>query len=340
VNGPHPGFDGRCLVGGLQDYVSPRRGVRRHYNGAPMAEEASARSGRVAIIGRPNVGKSTLLNSLLGQKLAIATPTPGTTRSMLLGVYVQSRPPTQIAFVDTPGMHRPHNALGRALQEDAKAGLSNADVIVLVTEVGKSASPQSFLTGQDADVLAQLADVSAPVVLVINKVDRLKNKSALLPLIERANKQHSFAALVPLSALRRDNLPALVSALREHLPEGLAYDGDLLTDKPQRFFASELVREAVLTHTREEVPHGVAVLVDNFEESPQLNRVAATIVVSKDAHKGIVIGRGGERIKRIGSDARVAMETLFERKVFLELWVKVKENWSDSEAALRQLGYE
>jgi GTP-binding protein Era len=291
--------------------------------------EDSPRSGRAAIIGRPNVGKSTLLNSLLGQKLAIATSTPGTTRSALLGVFVQAQPPTQIAFIDTPGMHRPHNALGRALQEDAKAGLSNADVVALVTEVGKTAAPQSFLMGPDADVLAQLKDVSAPVVLVINKVDRLKNKAAVLPQIERALKIHPFASVVPLSALRRDNLPALVNALREHLHEGLAYDDELLTDKPQRFFASELIREAVLTHTREEVPHGVAVLIDTFEESPALNRVAATIIVSKTAHKGIVIGRGGERIKLIGTDARIAMETLFERKVFLELWVKVVPGWMD-----------
>lgn len=299
--------------------------------------EAPPRSGRAAIIGRPNVGKSTLLNSLLGQKLAIATPTPGTTRSMLLGVFAQHQPPTQIAFVDTPGMHRPHNALGRALQEDAKAGLSNADVIVLVTELPKSGAPQASLAGRDAEVLAQLADVAVPVVLVINKVDRLKNKALLLPLIERVSEQHSFASIVPLSALRKDNLGALIGALREHLPEGLAYDADMLTDKPQRFFASELVREAVLTHTRDEVPHGVAVMVDNFEETPQLNRVAATIIVSKDAHKGIVIGRGGERIKRIGSDARVAMETLFERKVFLELWVKVVRGWMDDPAKVQTL---
>jgi GTPase len=299
--------------------------------------EASPRSGRAAIIGRPNVGKSTLLNSLLGQHLAIATPTPGTTRSSLLGVYVQGDPPTQIAFVDTPGMHRPHNALGRALQEDAKAGLANADVIVMVTEVGKSVSTQRFLGGPDADVLAQLKDVPAPVVLVINKVDRLKNKAMLLPLIERASKQHAFASIVPLSALRQDNLDALIDALRAHLPEGLAYDAEVLTDKPQRFFASELVREAVLVHTRDEVPHGVAVLIDNFEESSSLDRVAATIVVSKDSHKGIVIGRGGERIKRIGHDSRVAMESLFERKVFLELWVKVVPGWMDDPTKVQTL---
>jgi GTP-binding protein Era len=302
----------------------------------PMPED-SPRSGRAAIIGRPNVGKSTLLNSLLGQKLAIAAAKPGTTRSNLLGVFVQAHPPTQIAFVDTPGMHRPHNALGRALVEDAKAGLDGANVVVVVSDVGKASKPQTFLTGPDAEVLAQLQGVRAPVVLVLNKVDRLKDKAALLPLLQRSMQVFAFADVVPLSALKHDNLAALVSALRKHLPEGLAYDADQLTDKPQRFFASELVREAVLTHTRDEVPHGVAVLIDRFEEEPKLNRVAATIIVSKDSHKGIVIGRGGERIKGIGSDARRAMETLFERKVFLELWVKVVPGWMDDPAKVRTL---
>jgi GTP-binding protein Era len=290
--------------------------------------EASPRSGRAAIIGRPNVGKSTLLNSLLGQKLAIATGKPGTTRSTLLGVFVQDDPPTQIAFIDTPGMHRPHNALGRALVEDAKAGLLEADAIVFVTEVGKGSTPLQFPSGPDSDVIAQLRGLRTPVLLVINKIDRLKDKSLLLPLLERASRAYPFAAVVPLSALRNDNLPALISALREHLPEGLSFDADMLTDKPQRFFASELVREAVLNHTREEVPHGTAVLIESFEE---------TIVVSKDAHKGIVIGRGGERIKQIGSDARLGMEALFERKVFLELWVKVVAGWMDDPAKVQML---
>jgi GTP-binding protein Era len=298
--------------------------------------EATPRSGRVAIIGRPNVGKSTLLNSLLGQKLAIATPTPGTTRSALLGVYVQQDPPTQIAFVDTPGMHRPRNALGRALVEDAKAGLHTADVIVLVSEIGKSMKPGSFLQGADAEVIAQLRDVRVPLILVINKIDRLKAKEALLPLMQQASK-FNFVTVVPLSAQRRDNLDGLITALREHLPEGLAYDSELLTDKPQRFFASELIREAVLNHTRDEVPHGVAVLIDRFEEEPTIYRVAATIVVSKDGHKGIVIGKGGERIKQVGTDARVAMEALFERKVFLEMWVKVVPGWMDDPAKVQML---
>jgi GTP-binding protein Era len=299
--------------------------------------EETPRSGRAAIIGRPNVGKSTLLNSLLGQKLAIATRKPGTTRSSLLGVFAQKSPPTQIAFVDTPGMHRPHNALGRALVEDAKAGFEGADVIVMVTEPGKTANPQSFHVGPDSEVLAQLKGVTVPVVLVINKVDQLKNKASLLPLMARANQVFAFADVVPLSALRKDNLAALISALRTHLHDGLAYDEDMLTDKPQRFFASELVREAVLEHTRQEVPHGVAVLVDRFDEEPALYRIAATIIVSKETHKGIVIGRAGELIKCIGTEARLAMETLFERKVFLELWVKVIPGWMDDPAKVQTL---
>jgi GTP-binding protein Era len=301
-----------------------------------MSDE-SPRSGRAAIIGRPNVGKSTLLNSLLGQKLAITTAKPGTTRSVLLGVYVQREPPTQIAFIDTPGMHRPHNALGRALVEDAKAGLQAADVIVFVTEIGKQGGTLSFPSAPDAEILEQLKPLRTSVILVINKVDRLKQKGLLLPLIERANQAFGFSAIVPLSALRNDNVEALVAAIREHLQEGLAYDPEQLTDKPQRFFVSELVREAVLEHTRDEVPHGVAVIVERFEETEQLDRVSATIIVSKPAHKGIVIGRAGERIKQIGSEARLALEDLFERKVFLELWVKVVPNWMDDPAKVQTL---
>jgi GTP-binding protein Era len=299
--------------------------------------EETARSGRVAIIGRPNVGKSTLLNALLGQKLAIATEKPGTTRSNLLGVYVQKKPPTQIAFVDTPGLHRPRNALGRALVEDAKAGFSGADAIAMITEVGKSVQLPQFLGGGDAEVLAQLKAQNAPVVLVINKVDRLKNKAEMLPLLARATELFPFSAVVPLSAQKRDNLAALVSALREHLPEGSSYDDKELTDRPERYFASELIREAVLEHTRQEVPHGVAVIIDRFEDAGELARIAATIVVSKEAHKGIVIGKSGERLKTIGSEARLAMEKLFGRKVFLETWVKVVSDWTDDPVKVQRL---
>jgi GTP-binding protein Era len=301
-----------------------------------MTEE-TARSGRVAIIGRPNVGKSTLLNALLGQKLAIATEKPGTTRSNLLGVFVQKEPPTQIAFIDTPGMHRPRNALGRALVEDAKAGFSGADAIAMITEVGKSVQPQQFLGGGDAEVLEQLRNQSAPVVLVVNKVDRLKNKAEMLPALARANDVFNFSAIVPLSALQRDNLGALVTALRELLPKGLSYDDQELTDRSERYFASELLREAVLEHTRQEVPHGVAVVIDTFEDSPQLTRIGATIIVSKDAHKGIVIGKSGERLKLIGTEARLAMEKLFERKVFLETWVKVVSDWTEDPLKVQRL---
>jgi len=299
--------------------------------------EETARSGRVAIVGRPNVGKSTLLNALLGQKLAIATEKPGTTRSTLLGLYSQKEPPTQIAFVDTPGLHRPRNALGRALVEDAKAGLAGADAVAMITEVGKSAPPQTFLTGGDAEVLGALSGVKVPVVLVINKVDRLKQKAELLPVMQRATEIFPFAAVVPLSAIKGDNLEALIRALREHLQAGLAYDEQLLTDKPERFFASELIREAVLEHTRQEVPHGVAVLIEKFEDTPEITRVSATVVVSKEAHKGIVIGKGGQQLKQIGTDARLAMELLYERKVFLELWVKVVSNWTEDPLKVQRL---
>jgi GTPase len=297
--------------------------------------EQTPRSGRAAIVGRPNVGKSTLLNALLGQKLAIATEKPGTTRSTLLGVCLRKDPPTQIAFVDTPGFHRPKNALGRALVEDAKSSFDGADVIVLVTEVGKSLHPEHLLKGDDVEVLDAVRATKTPLILVINKVDRVKKKELLLPLLRRALEIHPFSAVVPLSARNNDNVEAVVTAIREHLPEGLAYDPELLTDKPERFFASELLREAVLSQTREEVPHGAAVLIDKFEDNDKLIRIAATIVVSRPGHKGIVIGRGGERLKEIGSAARKAMEELFDRKVFVELWVKVVEDWPEDPAKVQ-----
>jgi len=215
--------------------------------------------------------------------------------------------------------------------------LQAADVIVFVTDIGKQGGTLTFPTPPDAEILQQLRSLDARVVLVINKIDRLKQKSLLLPLLARAQKAFDFASIVPISALRKDNLRALVSAIREHLHEGLSFDPEQLTDKPQRFFVSELVREAVLEHTHEEVPHGVAVLVESFEETPELDRVSATIIVSRPGHKGIVIGHGGERIKQIGTDARVAMELLFERKVFLELWVKVVPDWMDDPAKVQSL---
>ncbi len=298
--------------------------------------ETPGRSGRCAIVGRPNVGKSTLLNALLGQKLAIATPKPQTTRTCILGVYVRKQPPLQIAFVDTPGLHRPENALGRALLEAAKGSVVEADVVLLLAQAGPRARLSEVLGAPERGLLDELGK-ERKVILAINKVDRVKPKPMLLPLIEQCSKAHPFSAIVPISALKHDNLGGLIDAIAAQLPPGLRYDEELLTDKPERFFAAELVREAVLRHTREEVPYATAVVIERFTDEAKICKIAATIVVEKESQKGIVIGAGGQRLKQIGTDARLEIEQLLQRKVFLELWVKVQADWTDSAEQVRQL---
>ncbi|MFK7985411.1 MAG: GTPase Era [Sandaracinaceae bacterium] len=303
-----------------------------------MTDESNApRSGRVAIVGRPNVGKSTLLNALLGQKLAITTPRPGTTRSRLLGVFAQEAPPTQIAFVDTPGLERPRSVLGKVIAEEAKASLEDVDAVVLVidaTHHGKGGDP---IHPADEDVLAQVARVRVPIVLALNKVDKIKDKGKLLPQLASWDQRHDLAALVPMSALKSDNVDPLVRELRAHLPEGLLYEEDVLTDRPTRFFAAELVREAIIRHTREEVPHTVAVQIEEFTEESAITRIGATIIVDKPTHKGILIGSGGERLKSIGTAARTEIEDFIQQKVFLKLFVRVEEHWTRNPHKVRQL---
>ncbi len=312
------------------------------------------RGGRCAIAGRPNVGKSTLLNRLLRQKLVIATPRPGTTRSAVLGVYASDD--TQIAFVDTPGLARPKTALHKVLVEQAQQGMTDADAILFLTEAPsdrprKGRGPKNRGAGQgdkvpvrtelhpaEREAIAMLGDTKAPVILVINKVDRLGDKSQLLPFIQNCQKEREFAAIIPLSATKDKDFDGLLSEIRRHLPEGLLYeDEDFLTDRPTRFFAAEFVREAVIRRTRDEVPYGCAVTIDKFEEDGRLVRVHATIVVEKDSHKGIVIGAGGKRIKEIGTEARESLSRFLERKVHLELWVRVTEGWTSNPAKAKAL---
>ena len=299
-------------------------------------DDESPRSGRCAIIGRPNVGKSTLLNALLGQKLAITTAKPQTTRTSLLGVLMVPEPPTQLAFVDTPGWHDPAGALGRALVESAKGSMESADVLVLVVEVPVRAASSSPLTRQDLMVLEAAKATGRPLVLAINKIDRARDKRRLLPMLEQCARLHPFAALVPLAARSGKNVAQLVGALREHLLPGLMYDPELLTDRPERFFAAEFVREAVIEHTRQEVPYGAAVVVDEFRDEPGISHISATIVVEKASHKGIVIGQGGSLLKSIGTAARLQLEAFLERKVFLELWVKVVPGWTRDARRVRE----
>jgi GTP-binding protein Era len=297
------------------------------------------RGGRCAIVGRPNVGKSSLLNALLAQKLVIATPRPGTTRSCVLGVYTSNDPPTQIAFVDTPGLERPKGALGRVLSDSARQGLTNSDAIVFVTEAPNTnkTSDSVGLNEKDRAVLQVLEAYTTPVILAINKVDRLKDKDKLLPFIDAYQKARAFDAVVPISATRRINLDALVSEIRSNLPEGLLYDADFLTDRPERFFVSELVREAAMLNTRQEIPYGIACELESYQEKPEIVRIEGTLIVEKASHKAIVIGNQGETIKRISTEARKQIEALVGRKVYLRLWVKVVPGWTRDPVKARQL---
>jgi len=302
------------------------------------SELGDLRAGRCAIVGRPNVGKSTLMNALLGQKLAIATSRPQTTRNRILGVYSQEQPATQIGFLDTPGLHRPKNALGRALVEEAQGALVDSDVILVVIEAPTSAGGGPELNAGDRQVL-ELLDREAPgVVLAINKVDRLKDKAALLPWLSYLDQQFPFRALVPISALKQRGLEPLIAELRKHLPEGALYeDNEFVTDRPERFFVAELVREAAIHLTRQEVPYAVAVVVDSFVEDGNLTRIQASVVVEKPAQKKILIGKGGSKLKEIGTRARLGVEEMLQRKVFLGLWVKVVPDWTNNPSNVREL---
>ena len=292
-------------------------------------------AGRATILGRPNVGKSTLLNALVGQRLAIATPRPGTTRSCLLGVCVRENPPTQIAFVDTPGMGRASTALHHLLVEQARQGLADADVVALVV-----AAPEKAVTEWPEGDLPALEAAKAtglPIVLVVNKVDRVKNKDDLLPTLDAMSRTHDFAAIVPISATIGTNLEALISELRKHLPEGTQFESDFLTDKPERYFVRELIRESAIQHTRNEVPYGVAVLLDEYTVEKDHLRIDATLVVEKESHKKIVVGAGGSMIKAIGTEAREAIKAFVGMKTTLKLWVKVVPGWTEDPNRVREL---
>jgi GTP-binding protein Era len=302
----------------------------------PENHTEAPRAGRCAIVGRPNVGKSTLLNALLGQKLVIATPRPGTTRSCVLGVYASDDPPTQVAFIDTPGLERPKGALGRVLIDSAKQGLLDCDSVVFVTEAPKAGAPLQ-VHEKDGAVLQALEASNAPVILAINKVDRLKAKERLLPFIEVYQKNRAFEAVVPISATRGINLDALLGEIRKTLPEGLLYDPDFLTDRPERFFVSELVREAAMLNTRQEVPYGIACDLDSYREEDGLLRIEGTLIVEKQSHKAIVIGSRGETIKKISTEAREQIEAFLDRKVYLRLWVKAVPGWTRDPIKARRL---
>jgi GTP-binding protein Era len=251
-------------------------------------------------------------------------------------VYASDDPPTQVAFVDTPGLERPKGALGRVLIDSAKQGLVDCDTVVFVTEAPKASAPPQ-VNEKDATVLQTLEGSNVPVILAINKVDRLKAKDRLFGFIEAYQKMRAFDAVVPISATRGTNLDALLGEIRERLPEGLLYDADFLTDRPERFFVSELVREAAMLNTRQEVPYGIACELDSYGEEHGILRIEGTLIVEKQSHKAIVIGSQGETIKKISTEAREQIEAFLQRKVYLRLWVKVVPGWTRDPIKARQL---
>ncbi len=291
--------------------------------------------GIVAIIGRPNVGKSTLLNALVGERIAIVSDKPQTTRTRILGVFNDAD--MQVMLLDTPGLHKASHLLGQRMVRTAQETMREADLLFVMVEA--TAPPRTGDLLVIERVREHLAHFPRPAFLLINKVD-LVNKSRILPLIDDYRRLLAWSEIVPLSAKTRDNLDRLVRAMREALPDGPArYGPDVMTDQTMRTLAAEIVREKVLQRTREEVPHGVAVEIEHFVEEGRLARIAAVIFVDKETHKPIIVGAGGSRLKAIGTEARRAMEKLFGMKVFLELWVKVREGWRENEQALAELGY-
>jgi GTP-binding protein Era len=297
----------------------------------PAATEK--RCGMIAIVGRPNVGKSTLLNHLIGQKLCITSRKPQTTRHLILGVKTAEE--TQMIFVDTPGMHRGgKHAMNQRMNRAASSVLHDVDVVIWVVD-------RAIWTEEDNQVLERLKGVEHPVVLVINKIDEVADKSVLLPLIAAYSDRREFAAIVPVSALQKTGLDTLEHALLPHLPvSDFIYPEDQLTDKSERFFAAEIIREKIIRQLGEELPYQTAVEIEQFVQDGNLLRIAGLILVEKEGQKKIVIGDGGERLKKIGQQARIDMEEMFGHKVMLKLWVKVRRGWADSERTLNSLGIE
>lgn len=295
--------------------------------------EADKKSGFVTLIGRPNVGKSTLMNRLIGQKIAITSNKPQTTRNKIQTVYTCEQ--GQIVFLDTPGIHKAKNKLGDYMVNVAQHTLSEVDVILWLVE------PSTFIGAGERHIIEQLKKTKTPVILVINKTDTVKREE-ILTFIDAYRKELEFAEIVPVSALKGDNTQDLIDSIFKYLPYGpMFYDEDTVTDQPQRQIVSELIREQALRCLDEEIPHGIAVSIDQMKwrADDSIVDIDATIICERDSHKGIIIGKGGSMLKKIGSRARKEIEDLLETQVNLKLWVKVKKDWRDSDFLLKNFGY-
>ena len=294
-----------------------------------MAQEF--KSGFVAVVGRPNAGKSTLVNSLVGQKVAIVTSRPQTTRNRIQGIV--NRPNAQVVLIDTPGLHRPDSALGRQMMGEVNAALDAVDVLALILDVSEDVGKG------DRHAIERASRFEGTRILLLNKVDRIP-KDTLLPIIESVGKLADFAEIIPISAVTGDGVNRVLEKFIEYLPAGEPhFPPDQYTDQPERFLAAELIREKAMAGTFHEVPHAVAVLVDSFEETDRLIRIRATIYVEREGQKGILIGRAGASLKKIGTAARKELEEILGTKIFLELFVKVLRDWRDNPQLVRQLDW-
>lgn len=290
------------------------------------------RFGQVALVGRPNVGKSTLLNRVVGQKVSIVTRRPQTTRHRILGVM--SHKQDQIVFVDTPGMHLGRRgALNRYMNRVAEGALDDVDLVLFMVEAKR-------WTDEDENVLSLVKNHECRTALVVNKIDKLRSRSELLPFIDECSHRHEFSDIMPLSAERGENVDRALDAICEHLPTGEAgFPPDQITDRSVRFLASEMVREKLTRRLGDELPYGLGVEIEEFDEQPHVTRIGAVIWIERSSHKPIIIGKQGALLKSVGVEARADIEAMIERKVYLRLWVKVREGWSDSERLLHRLGY-
>lgn len=298
-----------------------------------MSDTGLERCGYVAIVGRPNVGKSTLLNHILGQKISITSRKPQTTRHRVLGIKTEG--PVQVIFVDTPGLHkRAGKAINRYMNRAASSAIKDVDVIVMVAD-------RTAWTDEDEMVLEQVSASGTPAILAVNKVDLLEQKGDLLPHLQFLAEQGDFKAILPISALHRHNIAELESCIEQELPGSVhLFPEDQLTDRSQRFMAAEIVREKVMRQLGDEIPYEITVEIEEFKLKGDVIHIAALLFVEREGQKRIIIGKGGTRLRSIGSEARRDMESLFDARVMLRLWVKVKSGWSDDERALRSLGYD